>query len=51
MPMRKITLHIPADDAVVREIVQDLLEYARGLQAEGYTGPIRIQSDEEIHNA
>jgi len=49
--MRKITLHIPADDAVVRDIVKNLLEYTRNLQAEGYSGPIRIEHDAEIHNA
>lgn len=48
---RKVTLIIPADDAVVRDIVKDLLEYTRNLQTEGYSGPIHIEHDAEIHNA
>ena len=49
--MRKITLYIPADDAVVRDIVTDLMEYTKVLQEEQLTGPIRIEHDEEIQDA
>ena len=49
--MRKITLYIPADDGVVRDIVNDLHEYSRSLQEQGMSGPIRIEMDEEIANA
>jgi hypothetical protein len=49
--MRKITLHISADDAVVRDMVTDLMEYTKVLQEERLTGPIRIEHDEEIQDA
>jgi hypothetical protein len=51
MPMRKITLYIPADDDTIRDILKDLLEYSRTLMTERITGPIRLEHDEDIHIA
>ena len=48
--MRKITLYIPADDAVVRDIVTDLMEYTKVLQEERLTGPIRLEHDKDLLN-
>jgi hypothetical protein len=47
-PVRKVSMYIPADDDVVRDMIRDLLEYARSLQAEGFTGPIRLEHDEDL---